>query len=103
MRDYNAAVASGSVRPPTEAEDAQERIFAHPDHASTRATWRVRVRRVRKQFPGLAEIDAVAQILQTNMGGLDPWAETLGLPLDADQALMAEARLRWMGADGAIG
>lgn len=96
MRDYNAACAEGRVRPPTADEDADMRILAHPDHESTKATWRLAVKRIRRSDTGINDFQAVETLLVSHMGGTDPWARELGQPENADLASLAWARLHWM-------
>ena len=60
--DYDAAVASGNVRPPTPSEDHRARLTGHPDLGSVQAAWRVEVRRRRRCDPSLTEEGALASI-----------------------------------------
>ena len=95
ISDYNAAVAAGTIRPPNEAESHLAALTGHPDNGSTQAAWRVGVKRLCRRENGLSVRDAVRRI-HSQIGGLDPWVEALGLPADSTLEEVITARIQWM-------
>ncbi len=100
MVAYNKACEEGTVRPPNAAEAQMTRMYAHPDHESTRATWRVIVKHAIRRDSSLTEQRAAEQIIEERMNGMDPWVETLGLPVTATVSEIAARRVQWMHTEG---
>lgn len=97
MEAYRAALEEGSVRAPTDAEHLSARILSHPDHESTKATWRLLVKRAIRRDPSLSEADAVRSIITERMDGAEPWGEALGNSADMSIETLVFTRCRWMG------
>lgn len=93
-RDYQQAVDSGMIRPPSGSESHRGNLGCHPDHESVKASWRVAIKRMLRAGAATDQAAAVSRILSDNFAGIDPWAEELGGGGSIENQV--NARLVWL-------